>query len=165
MRASFCRTKHNRSIRRRTIHASSMTRDVLDRWCERGILAIVLAILVGGPLAFGAVDPIPFLVIQVLTGMVLLFWCARLWVNPKTRFLWPPISWAVLAFVIYALFRYSQADIEYVARQELIRVLIYALLFLAIINNLHRQETIRIISYTLIFLAMAVSGYAIYQFL
>ena len=50
-----------------------MNREVLDGWCERAILALVLAILVFGPLAFGAVPAPAFLVIQALTlGVMLL---------------------------------------------------------------------------------------------
>jgi O-antigen ligase len=70
-----------------------------------------------------------------------------------------------VAFAGYAVGRYLYADVEYVARLEMMRVLVYALLFLAILNNLHRQETIQIITVTLLFLAMAISFYAIYQFL
>ncbi len=71
----------------------------------------------------------------------------------------------MVAFTAYAMVRYFNADIEYVARQEMIRILVYAFLFFAILNNLHRQESTQIISCTLIFLAMAIAGYAIYQFL
>jgi len=70
----------------------------------------------------------------------------------------------VLAFAIYAVARYLTADIEYVARQELIQVLVFAFLFFAIVNNLYRQETAQIVGFTLIFLAMIISAYAIYQF-
>ena len=142
-----------------------MNREALDRWCERGILALVLAILVFGPLAMGAVRPLPFLIIQGLTLGVMLLWGARFWLNPRPQLLWPPICWAVVAFTVYAIVRYLTADIEYVARQELIRILVYAFLFFAILNNLHRQESTQIISCTLVFLAMAISFYAIYQFL
>lgn len=142
-----------------------MNREAWDRWCERGILALVLAILVFGPLAIGATRTLPFLIIQGLTLGVMLLWGARFWLNPRPQLLWPPICWAVVAFTGYALVRYFNADIEYVARQELIRILVYAFLFFAILNNLHRQESTQIISCTLIFLAMAISGYAIYQFL
>ena len=135
-----------------------MNQTAVDQFCERAILGCVLAVLIFGPLAFGAVDRGPFLVIQVLTAIVLLLWCARLWSNPKLRFLWPPMSWAVLGFVVYAIIRYFNADIEYVARQELIRVLIYAALFLAVVNNLHGQDATRIISLALIFLAMAIAA-------
>jgi len=142
-----------------------VNREVLDRWCERGILALILSILVFGPLAYGAVDTLPFLIIQGLTAVVLVLWMGRLWLNPRPRFLWPPICWAVLAFSFYAIGRYCTADIEYVARQELIRVLVYAFLFFAILNNLHRQEFTQIAVLTLIFLAMAISSYAIFQYL
>jgi O-antigen ligase len=142
-----------------------MNREALDRWCERGILTLVLAILVLGPLAMGAVRTLPFLIIQGLTLGVLVLWGARLWLAPRPRLLWPPICWAAAAFALYAVARYLTADIEYVARQELIHILVYAFLFLAMLNNLYRQETTQILACTLVFLAMAISFYALYQFL
>jgi O-antigen ligase len=141
-----------------------MNSEALDKICERGILALVLAILVFGPLAMGAVDTPEFLVIQGLTLGVMLLWALRIWISPKPQLLWPPICWVVLAFAIYAGARYLTADIEYVARLELIQVLMYGFLFLAIVNNLYRQEFSQAISFTLIFLAMAISAFAIYQF-
>src|SRR5579859_5909325 len=142
-----------------------MNREVVERWCERGILALVLGILVFGPLAFGAVRGLDFAVIQGLTVGVMLLWALRLWVEPRPRLLWPPVCWAVLAFALYAVGRYLAADVEYLARREMLQVLVYAFLFLAVLNNLHRQESTQIITFTLIFLAMAISGYAVYQFL
>ena len=142
-----------------------MNREALDRWCERGILFLVLAILVFGPLAMGAVDEWAFLIIQALMVGVMLVWALRLWISPHPRLLWPPIGWVVLAFAIYALGRYLTADIEYVARREMIQVLLYAFLFFAIVHNLHHQESAQMISFTLIFLAAGISGYAVYQFL
>ena len=142
-----------------------MNRETLDRWCERSILGLVLGILVFGPLAMGAVDPPEFLVIQGLTVAVMLVWALRLWISPKPKLLWPPLGWVVLAFAALAVGRYFTADIEYVARQEMIQVLMYAFLFFAIVNNLYRQESVQIISFTLIFLAMGISCYAVYQFL
>ena len=72
--------------------------------------------------------------------------------------------WAVIAFVIYAIVRYQQADIEYVARQELIRILVYALLFFIDLNNLARQESTQLLTFVLVFLEMAISMCAIFQF-
>src|SRR5258707_995164 len=148
-----------------TVRLSAMNREVLDRWCERAILGLGLAILIFGPLAMGAVDTVPFLVIQGLTISVVLLWGARLWLSERPRLLWPPVCWAVVAFTAYAVVRYLTADIEYVARQELIRVLIYAFVFFATLNNLNRQRSVQIASLALIFLAMGISCYAIYQFL
>jgi O-antigen ligase len=142
-----------------------MNREGWDRWCERGILILVLAIMVLGPLALGAVRNLEFAVIQVLTLGVLGLWVLRLWLDPRPRLLWPPICWAVLAFTVYAVARYLYADVEYIARLEMIRVLVYAILFVAILNNLHRQETIQVITFSLLVLATVISFYAIYQFL
>ncbi len=138
---------------------------MLDRWCERGILGLVLAILIYGPLALGAVRVQEFLVVQALTLSALLLWLARLWLNPRPKLLLPPISWPVIAFVILAVGRYLTCDIEYVGRKELLRILTYAALFFIILNNLNRQEATQIISFALIFLALGISIYAIYQFL
>lgn len=154
-----------------------MNRDAVDKWCERGILGVVLAILVYTPLAFGGQPQPPagswfdfavtnpFLLVRGLTVAVMILWGVRLWFSPQPQFLWPPICWAVMGFSLYAVARYFFSDIEYVARQEMIRVLVYAFLFFAILNNLHRQESIQLIAFTMIFLAMGISFWALDQFL
>jgi O-antigen ligase len=142
-----------------------MNRETLDRWCERSILSLVLGILVFGPLAMGAVDAPEFVVIQGFTVAVMLVWALRLWISPKPRLFWPPLGWAVLAFVVLAIGRYLTADIEYAARLEMIQVLMYMFLFFAVVNNLCRQEAMQVVSFTLIFLAMGISCFAVYQFL
>ena len=99
-----------------------MNRATLDSWCERGILYLMLAILVFGPLAMGAVRTPEFLVIQALTIGIMVLWGARLWISPKPQLLWPPLCWVVIVFTAYAIFRYFTAEVEYVAREELIAV-------------------------------------------
>ena len=141
-----------------------MNREELDNWCERGILGLMLAILVFAPLATGAVRTLEFLIVQGLTVGVMMLWALRLWISPKPQLLFPPLCWAVLAFTGYVIVRYFTADVEYVARKELIRILVYCFLFLAVINNLHRQESTQIIGFTLIVLAVGISAYAVYQF-
>jgi O-antigen ligase len=141
-----------------------MDRATLDRWCEKAILGLTLTILVFGPLAAGAVGPFEFLVLQTLTLAVVVLWLARMWIQENYRLLWPPICWCVLAFAAYAIVRYQQADIEYAARTELIRILLYAFLFLAALNNLHRQESTQTVMFVLVFCGMAISLYAVYQF-
>jgi len=141
----------------------AIDRKRLDIGCERTILGLVLGILVFAPLAMGAVDPWAFLVVQGLTLAVMLVWALRLWLSPRPQLLWPPLSWLVLAFALYAVARYLTADIEYVARLEMIQVLVFAILFFAIVNNLYRQESAQLVSFTLIFLAMGISSYAVAQ--
>ncbi|MEY2410804.1 MAG: hypothetical protein QOF48_3474 [Verrucomicrobiota bacterium] len=142
-----------------------MDREQLDNGCEKGVLGLVLAILVWSVLALGSTRPQDFLVVQWLTVALLAVWTVRFIINPKHRLLWPPVCWPVLVFVTYAIIRYRTAELEYPARQELIRILIYSVIFFAVINNLHKQEPSQIVGLTLIFLAMVLSLYAVIQFL
>jgi O-antigen ligase len=125
----------------------------------------MLGILVAGPLALGGVGVVPFLIIQGLTLGVMGLWAVRIWLHPSPRILFPPVCWPVLAFAAYAIGRYYTADIEYVARQELSRILVYTFLFFAVLNNLHRRESVQVITFTLLGLGMLIAGLAIYQFI
>ena len=141
-----------------------MNRERLDAGLERGILAAVLSLLVFAPLALGAVRSTEFIVVQALTVVTLAFWAVRLWIQRDAALLWPPVAWGVAAFVVLAVVRYRQADIEYVAREELLRIAVYAALFLVVVNNLHRVEGPQAIVLTLILVATGLSFYAGYQF-
>jgi O-antigen ligase len=140
-----------------------MDRRNLDWWCERGILSLVLAMLVFAPLAFGAVDAWAFLVVQGLAMGVFVLWAIRLWAKENQRLLWPPLGWVVLAFTIYAVARYFTADIEYIARQEVIQVLLFAFLFFAAVNNLRGQEEISAVSAGLVAVGTFAACYAVAQ--
>jgi len=141
------------------------TRRNLDWWCERGILSLVIGMLVFAPLAFGAVDAWAFLVLQALAMGTFALWAARLWAHPKPRLLWAPLCWVVVAFVLYAVARYFTADIEYVARQEVVQVMIFALLFFVVLNNLRGQEEISAVSAALIAVGTFAACYAVAQLL
>ncbi|HLP75355.1 MAG TPA: O-antigen ligase family protein [Candidatus Paceibacterota bacterium] len=123
-----------------------------------------MGILIYGPLAMGGIATRDFLVLQGATIAIMFLWLLRLWLKPKVQLLWPPICWSVLAFTGYAVARYFTSPLEYPARIEVIQVVMYTFLFLAILNNLHRQEHTQLIVFTLVFLGMAVSFYALYQF-
>ena len=137
----------------------------LDWFCERGILFLVAGMLAFAPLAFGAVDTWAWLVVQSAAAAVGVLWGVRFWVQPKLRLLWPPLAWVVLAFMLYALVRYLTADIEYVARQEFLQVVVFGFLFFAAVNNLRGAEEISLVSGTLITTGTVVAGYAVAQFM
>jgi O-antigen ligase len=139
------------------------SRKNLDAFCERGILLSLLALLVFGPLAYGAVDEWSFVVVQGVAVVIFILWGARLWLNPKPKLIWPPLAWVVAAFTVYAIARYFTADIEYVARAEVIQVLLFALVFFVAVNNLYGQDKAQTISFTLITLATLISCYAVMQ--
>jgi O-antigen ligase len=143
--------------------ARSRLRERLDLSCERGILGTVLLIVLWGPLAFGGIPAYAFLVIQGLTILALGLWVVRLWAQQSFRLLWPAVCWAVFIFVLYALVRCRLVQIEYIARLELIQVIVYASLFFIIINNFHRREAVTLIVLCLILLGMVLSWDAIFQ--
>ena len=140
-----------------------MNHEAWDERCQKGIFGLVLTILVFTALAFAGVGA-GFLVVQALTIGVLALWAIRLWASPNPQFLCPPIIWPVLAFALYAIGRYLTCDIEYVGRQELIQVLVYTFLFLAILNNACHQDMVLTLSFTLIAVAMAAASYAVGQY-
>ena len=151
--------------RSRSRWSFSFDREEIDTFLERSILGTVIAMLVWGVLATGATKTSQFLVLLGLGVLLIGFWVARLWTREQYRFLFPPFGWAVLAFTGYAIWRYTWVDVEYDARLEILQVILYAVLFFAVLDNLTRQESIQILLFTLIGLAMAVSFYAVFQYL
>ena len=140
-----------------------MTAGSLDAWLERAIAILVLLALTFASLATGAVRPLDFQLIQVLVSLALILWIARFWIGGSHRVLFAPFCWTILAFLCLAAVRYLQADLEHVARYECLRILVYASLFLLVLNNLQSEETIQWIVLFLVGLATLVSFYAIYQ--
>jgi O-antigen ligase len=150
-------------------------RQWVDAVCEKGILALVLAILAWGPLAYGAVLVNPdsleaphlygLLTIQGLTALAAALWIVRFFTQHPFRLLWPPICWAVLAFVVYAIVRCQTAELPYIARQNLRCVILYGTLFFVIVNNLNRRESAKLVVLVLIAVAAGESLFAFYQFM
>ncbi len=142
-----------------------MARKNVDWWCERVIRLLTCALLVFAPLAFGAVDMWAMLVVQAGGVAILILWAARLWLSRRGKILWPPLAWAVLAFMVYAVGRYFTADIEYVARLELNQVLLFGFLFLCLMDNLRGQEETEAVSWTMISTGTFCACYALGQLL
>ena len=49
--------------------------------------------------------------IGLLTSLTAGIWLIRIWIKPEQSIAWPQIALAVLAFVVYALFRYPSAPV------------------------------------------------------
>ncbi|HTB83248.1 MAG TPA: O-antigen ligase family protein [Candidatus Sulfotelmatobacter sp.] len=142
------------------------TRKNLDWWCERGMVFLFLAMLVFAPLAFGAAELWAQLVLEAMAAGVFILWGVRLWLkaNRRPKILWPPLAWPVMAFTVYAIYRYFTADIEYVARIEVLQVILFALLFFVVLNNLRGQEETELVAWTLITVATVIACLAVAQF-
>ena len=141
-----------------------MDETTLDRWFEQAILAVVVVALALGALAMGGVRPEEFILLQSLVALSIALWVGRLWISRQHRLQWPPVGWFVVAFLAYAFVRYFQADVEYAARLELVRLVAYGWLFFVVLNNLHRQETVQFLTGAVLVVGTAMALYALYQF-
>lgn len=142
-----------------------MDREKIDRWLERGIFGLVAAVVAFAPLAMGAARLQDFAVVQALVVAASLLWALRLWVRPSHRVQWPPVCWPVAGLAGYAVARYLTADVEYVARLEMMRVLVCVWLFFIVLNNLHRQKNTEWLVKVLLAVGTLLAVYAVYQFL
>ncbi|HIL71969.1 MAG TPA: hypothetical protein EYG38_19220, partial [Verrucomicrobia bacterium] len=141
-----------------------MMKKRLEKRCESGLLLLVILIIGYAHLATGGVRQVDRIVLSSLAVLILFVWILRLWVLTKSRILIPPVTWGVLLFTGYALWQYGRADVEYLARKEVVFCLIAAILFIVTVSSLHRQEASQWICVALVFLAMVTSIYAIYQY-
>ncbi|MFQ3167538.1 MAG: O-antigen ligase [Limisphaerales bacterium] len=125
---------------------------------------MVLAALVFSALATGAVRPLEFAVVELLVAAAGILWVARIWLEPRrNRLLIPPVGGCLLLILGYALFHYLRADVEYTARAEVLRLLVYALLFFVVLNNLHKSDWTQLALYVLVFTGVAIAIYGIVQ--
>lgn len=149
---------------RRGRSSSWLTREKLDTIAEKGVLGCVLALIVYAPFAFGGVRNSDFAVMLGIGVLMMGFWAARMFTRTQYRFLLAPFGWVVLAFTGYVIWHYTRADIEYAARLELLRVLLYAAVFFAVLDNCSKQESIQVILFTLVGVAVINACYGIFQF-
>jgi O-antigen ligase len=140
------------------------SRERLDTFCSRAIIALVLLVLAWSPLAWGGMDSVAFLVSEATILVALLLWIIRLWVQRPFRLFWPPVCWGVLLFIIYALVRCRLVVVEIGGRQELIQVLNYGAVFFLVLNNLNRRHSANFAALTLAGVGFAAAFLAIYQF-
>ena len=127
------------------------------------MLAVVVASLWFAAIAFGGVDLWARVVLQWLMVLGLVFFAVRLAVARRPKLVLPPAFWAATLFMAYAVGRYWYADVEYVARQELIRVAICYLVFAMVTTSLSGQRSVRVLVYAMILLATLEAAYGIYQ--
>ena len=141
-----------------------MDREALDNLCEKGILLLILSALIFSALATGAVRTMEFAIVQGLTAAAAILWILRIWVYPKRkRLLFPPVAWAALSFLVYGIYHYINADVEYTARQEMLRLVVYILIFLVVMNNLLKSDYVQLILYALVFTGTLISIYGLIQ--
>lgn len=138
-------------------------RDEWDEVCEHVMVAVLLALVTVGVVAFGGVRGSELALMSSLAAVALGLWIFRLWINPAQRLLLPPLVWPGLAFVAYAAWRAANTDVTYPARRELLLIGLVAIVFLVALNNLYRQEPTQWVIHALVVLGTLVAAYALFQ--
>lgn len=138
-------------------------RERADKYCGHGILLLVVALLVIGPLLLGGAHVEFFAVMAGLGVAALLLWVVRLGVASEPTVFWPPVAWAVVAALAYALVRGQFAVLEYTALGELLRYALYAAVFFVVLNNLGHRQAAGWVTGALLTIAAFASLYAIFQ--
>ncbi len=140
-------------------------RDEWDEVCEHAMVAVLLALVTVGVVAFGGVRGSELALMGGLATVALGLWIFRLWINPSQRLLLPPLLWPGLGFVAYAVWRAMNTDVTYPARRELLLIVIVAIVFLVALNNLYRQEPTQWVIHALVVLGTLVAAYALFQWM
>jgi O-antigen ligase len=131
-------------------------------WCIIALLGFILCV---GPLVFGGAYTSGFLLLSSLTAVALGFWFVLILSGKRYRLLWPPVCWIVLGFLAYSIWEYRFAPVSYSAEYEIMRVFLYAAVFVLAVNFLHGQETTQMLSLLLVFLGMVLASYALFQYI
>jgi len=138
-------------------------REEWDEFCEHAVVAVVLALITVGAVAFGGIRGSELALMAGLAAIALGLWTVRLWVGRSPRLLLHPMLLPGLAFVGYAAWRAATTEVTYPARRELLLLVIVAIVFLVALNNLYRQEPTQWVTHALVTLGMLVAAYAIIQ--
>lgn len=143
----------------------SRNKSVFDYIIETPLFVLLALILVGAPLWLGAVDQDAFAWMVGLCSLMLGWHAVLLAFRPSSRQLWLPPNFTVLIFAVFVVWRYFTADIEFVARMEMLRVLCYAGIFLVVVQQLHKQGWIYSILSALIIVGTGLAIMAIIQYI
>src|SRR6266498_3153110 len=126
------------------------------------VMTVALALFLG-VILYGAVDPdvaAPMYALGLVAGVL---WAIKLLFTRSVTWKNSPLHWPVLAFVVYALFRYFWSPVEYDARVELLHIGLYALVYF-IACQFYRPVDRTLILVTVMALVVIESLMALLQF-
>jgi len=134
-----------------------------DKLLERLVGGLLLFAVAWLTFWFAGVNPREAGVAYAAIGAAAALWLVRTWIEPSNRFLLPPVTWAVVAFFLYAAWRCHGAPVPYWALQEVFLIAVCGLAFFISLHNLHRQETTGWVVNGLLVAGLMVAAYAILQ--
>lgn len=129
------------------------------------LLIIVLSFLLFFTAAsFGGVKTVSFYFSHLITLIFVFIWLLRMLCTRKIRLFKSFAYIPVILFAVYAIGYYFFTDIPFYARQDILKVIDYGLIFLVIVNSFQRQKYQYALAFILIIGALVLASVGSIQY-
>ena len=117
--------------------------------------------LVFAVLALGSIQPWACDVLEILMVVALLGWAARVAVAGKLAWIRTPLDLPLAVGVTYVVARYAVSPVEWISRQEMLVVLMYASVYFLTTQHLSRRPRQNALLWVLVALAVGITAYGL----
>ncbi|MBI5686965.1 MAG: O-antigen ligase family protein [Verrucomicrobia bacterium] len=140
-------------------------RGVVERSGERVVFYTLCLMLVFAALALGAMEPWACDILELLTLVALLGWAARAAVAGKMTWIRTPLDLPLAAGVVYVVARYAFSPVEWISRQEMLQVLMYASVYFLVTQHFSRRQRQNALLWVLVATAAGITAYGFVNWL
>lgn len=151
-----------RSKRRRSFDEVATApgwRGAVECWAERGVFYLLCLMLVSAPLAFGAVRPWSRGPLELMGLLALLCWAVRVAAAGRLRWVRTPLDLPLAVGVLYVVWRYAASPVEWISRQEMLLVLLYAGTYFLVTQHCYRRARQNALLWVLVVTAVLIAAY------
>ena len=134
-------------------------RGVVERSGERVVFYTLCLMLVFAVLALGAIQPWACDILELLTLVALLGWAARVVVAGKLAWIRTPLDLPLAIGVTYVVTRYAVSPVEWISRQEMLLVLMYASVYFLVTQHFARRQRQNALLWVLMAIAVGITAY------
>ncbi len=154
-------TERRRHRRRSSndISTAAGWRGVVERSGERVVFYTLCLMLVFAVLALGAIQPWACDILELLTLVALLGWAARVAVAGKLAWIRTPLDLPLAIGVAYVVARYAFSPVEWISRQEMLQVLMYAAVYFLVTQHFARRQRQNVLLWILMAIAVGITAY------
>jgi len=160
-------TERRRYRRRSSNEVSTAAgwRGVVERSGERVVFYTLCLMLVFAVLALGAIQPWACDILEMLTLVALLGWAARAAVAEKLVWIRTPLDLPIAIGVAYVVARYAVSPVEWISRQEMLLVLMYASVYFLVTQHFSRRQRQDALLWVLMAMAVGITAYGLINWL
>lgn len=133
--------------------------------CQRALFLILTLALAACPFALGEVQPWAVGCLAAAVGLALMLWVVRILVENELRVVLSPAGVPLLAAAAYVVVRYALAELEPVARRELIVLVTALALYFLLLNNIRHRWQITVLMWMWVAVGAVVAAQGVVQVL